>query len=102
MTTQRLLAATALGLFLVAPGLAKAQFDFTTIDVPGAASTAVNGNCPNAIAGEFNDADGNTHGFVLSKGAYATIDVPTADHTRLAHDLRSDLREEVTHEAPVE
>ena len=68
MTTQRMFAAVALGLFLVAPRPAKAQYDFTTIDVPGAASTAVNGNSPNAIAGEFNDAAGNTHGFVLSNG----------------------------------
>ena len=76
MTTQRLYAAVALGLFLGVPGPAKAQYNFTTYDVPGSTRTAVNGNSPHAIAGEFDDADGNTHGFVLSNGVYTTIDVP--------------------------
>ena len=34
MTTQRLFVAVALGLFLGIPGLAKAQYNFTTYDVP--------------------------------------------------------------------
>jgi len=34
MATRRMLAAAALGLFLAGPGLAKAQYNFTTIDVP--------------------------------------------------------------------
>ena len=46
----------ALGLFLGFPGPAKAQFNFTTIDVPGSTRTAVNANSPHAIAGEFDDA----------------------------------------------
>ena len=76
-----MLAAVALGLFLGVPGPAKAQYDFTTIDVPGSTRTAVNGNSTHAIAGEFDDADGNTHGFVLSKGVYTPIDVPGAVFT---------------------
>ena len=47
------LAAVVLGLVLSIPGLAKAQFDFTTIDVPGATSTAANGNSTHEIAGEY-------------------------------------------------
>ena len=35
MTTRRMLATVALGLFLGLPGLAKAQYSFTTYDVPG-------------------------------------------------------------------
>src|SRR5438270_184958 len=76
MMTQRMLAAVALGLFLGVPGPAKAQYDFTTYDAPGSTRTAVNADSTNAIAGEFDDADGNTHGFVLSKGVYTTLDVP--------------------------
>ena len=72
------LAAVVLGLVLSIPGLAKAQYDFTTIDVPGATATAANGNSTHEIAGEYADADGNTHGFVLSKGVFTTIDVPGA------------------------
>ena len=72
------LAAVVLGSVLSIPGLAKAQFDFTTIDVPGATSTAANGNRTHEIAGEDDDADGNTHGFVQSKGVFTTIDVPNA------------------------
>ena len=49
--------------------------------MPGSTRTAVNGNSPHAIAGEFDDADGNTHGFVLSKGDFTTIDVPGAVFT---------------------
>ena len=63
---------------LSVPGLTQAQYSFTTIDVPGATRTAANGNSTHAIAGEFDDADGNTHGFVLNKGVFTTIDVPGA------------------------
>ena len=58
MTTRRTLATVALGLCLGFPGLAKAQYTFTTYDVPGSTRTAVNGNSPHAIAGEFDDASG--------------------------------------------
>ena len=81
MTTRRILATVALGLFLGFPGLAKAQFNFTTYDVPGSTRTAVNESSPHAIAGEFDDASGNTHGFVLSSGVFTQIDVPGASFT---------------------
>ena len=41
MTTQRMFATVALGLFLGFPGLAKAQYNFTTYDAPGSVATAV-------------------------------------------------------------
>src|SRR3989442_9065644 len=79
---QKMFAAMALGLLLGVPGLAKAQYDFTTVDVPGATSnTEVNGNSPHAIAGQFDDAAGNTHGFVLTGGVFVQIDVPGATFT---------------------
>ena len=69
------LAAVVLGLLLSVPGLAQAQFDFTTIDVPGVDQHVQ----PTGIARtrsreSLRDADGNTHGFVLSKGVFTTID----------------------------
>src|ERR1700722_11478391 len=75
MTTQRLFATAALAMFLGIPASVKAQFDFHRIDVPGSTRTAVNANSAIAIAGEFDDADGNTHGFVLRKRIFTTIDV---------------------------
>jgi hypothetical protein len=67
------------------PGLARAgaNFNFTTIDVPGSTRTAANGNSTHEIAGEFDDKAGNTHGFVLSKGVFTQIDVPGASSTRV-------------------
>src|SRR6478752_6839740 len=56
------------------------SYTFTTIDVPGSTSTAVNANSPNAIAGQFNDSRG-THGFVLRHGEFTTINVPSAVFT---------------------
>src|SRR5438105_3691195 len=76
-----MVAAMAAALVLGVPGLARAQFDFVTIDVPDSTRTAVNGNSPNAVAGEFDDADGNTHGFVLRKGVFTQIDVPGSVYT---------------------
>lgn len=81
MMTLRTLPAVALGLLLLlgVPGLARAQYDFTPIDVPKAAATYANGNSTHEIVGEFDDEDGNTHGFVLSKGAFTQFDAPGAD-----------------------
>jgi probable HAF family extracellular repeat protein len=81
MTTLRTLPAVVLGLLLLlgVPGLARAQYVFTQIDMPEATATYANGNSTHAIAGEFDDEDGNTHGFVLSKGAFTQFDAPGAD-----------------------
>jgi len=81
MTTRKMLTAVALALALSFPGMASAQFDFTTIDVPDSTRTAANANSTHEVVGEFDDADGNTHGFVLSKGKYTQIDVPGASFT---------------------
>src|SRR3954453_12182149 len=79
MMTLRTLAAVALGLLLGVPGAARAQYVFTPIDVPGAAATYANGDSTHEIVGEFDDEDGNTHGFVLSKGVFTQFDVPGAN-----------------------
>ena len=54
-------------------------FTFTTIEVPGAASTTAWGiNARGDIAGGYVDAGGVSHGFVLHDGGFTTIDVPGA------------------------
>ena len=75
------LAGMALGLLalLGAPGMARAQYAFTRIDVPGAVATYADGNVTHRVVGEFDDADGNTHGFVMRNGEFTQFDVPGAD-----------------------
>jgi hypothetical protein len=81
--TKKKFGVLLLGLLLVLPGLARADvnFKFTTIDVPQSTGTTANGNSPNAIAGQFDDSGGNTHGFVLRADAYTTINKPGAFFT---------------------
>jgi probable HAF family extracellular repeat protein len=58
---------------------AKAGFVFTTLDPPGSTSTAVNGiNADGRVVGNYYDAGGTQHGFLLSGGLYTTLDVPGA------------------------
>jgi probable HAF family extracellular repeat protein len=78
---QNMFLSVTLSLVISIPGLANAAFNFTTIDVPGSSKTIANGNSTNKIAGEYDDANGYTHGFILSKGVYTTIDVPSAAST---------------------
>src|SRR5262249_30979582 len=71
----------AWGLLVGLTGPAKAQYDFTTIDVPGAISTGATGiNDAGQIVGLYVGTD-RDHGFLLSGGSYTTLDVPGADHT---------------------
>jgi len=55
----RALAGIALGLLAQAgvPATARAQYAFTTLDVPGAEATYADGNSVGRIVGEFDDAD---------------------------------------------
>ncbi len=41
------------------------------------------GNSPKDIVGDFDDADGNSHGFILSRGRFHTIDIDGAVFTSL-------------------
>jgi probable HAF family extracellular repeat protein len=55
------------------------SFTFTSIDVPGAIATIATGiNARGHIVGIYSDAAGNSHGFLLRKGDFFTIDVPGA------------------------
>jgi uncharacterized membrane protein len=84
-----LIGAAALSVMLVIPGLARAQFNLTTLDVPfpNSGNTNINGvTTNNAMVGQFDqfDNDGNyitTHGFVYSKGQFTQIDAPGAQYT---------------------
>src|SRR5215468_8208510 len=69
----------ALGLIL-SPGWAKADFDFTTIDPPGATHSLASGiNDAGQIVGWYTTGVGGYHGFLLDvDGSYTTIDVPGA------------------------
>jgi probable HAF family extracellular repeat protein len=81
-TPWKSIAAVAFGLLLSVPGMAQAQYIFTNpIDVPGATRTAANGNSTNEIVGEFDDTDGNTHGFLFNGGAFTKFDAPGASAT---------------------
>jgi uncharacterized membrane protein len=90
MSTLKLLAVAALALLLLLPGPATAKSTFTTIDYPHATFTAANALNPNGeIVGQFDDADGNTHGFTLVKGKFTQFDVPHAVVTTLNGDNAS-------------
>ena len=66
--------------------LEQAQYTFEEIVitdyVPGATAASANGNSTHEIAGDY-DKDGVTHGFVLSKGAFTTVDFPGAKLTQV-------------------
>src|SRR5262245_16496142 len=55
------------------------QYDFTSIDVPGAVETRARGlNDKGDVVGNYTDADGVLHGFLLHDGQFTRIDVPEA------------------------
>jgi probable HAF family extracellular repeat protein len=65
-------------------GPAQAAF-FTTLDVPGSTLTIASGiSNAGQIVGQYDDAGGRTHGFLLSDGVYTTFDVPGATSTFIA------------------
>jgi hypothetical protein len=72
----------AWSLLAALPGPAQAQYDFTTLDVPGAASTFALGiNDAGQIVGSYSDG-ARDHGFLLdTDGSYTTLDAPGAIHT---------------------
>ena len=79
----RALCVLALGLVLTLPGKAKADYIFTRYDVPGSTSTNpqyAGINDSGQIVGRYTDADGTSHGYLLSGigGTLTTLDVPGA------------------------
>src|SRR5262249_60746164 len=58
---------------------------WTTIDYPGAAATAVWGiNERGDMVGFWIDSDFNSHGFLLERGRFTSLDVPNATFTQAA------------------
>jgi probable HAF family extracellular repeat protein len=73
----------ALGLFLGVSEQAKADFNVTTLDVPGSVILNPNGiNNSGQIVGTYDDAGSTRHGYLrMSDGSYTTLDVPGATAT---------------------
>jgi len=82
-TVTNLLTPALAAMLAALAGTAHAQYTFYTIDAPGAVSTSANSNSTHEIAGEFDDANGDTHGFVLNKGQFAIIDIDGAIATTI-------------------
>ena len=58
------------------------SYEWTTIDIPNARSTSVQGiNAGGDVSGFYVDLQGRTHGFVWSDGAVTSIEYPGADNT---------------------
>src|SRR5258708_3977081 len=74
------------GLAMAAPRPATAQYAFTTIDFPGATGTEILGFSTRTLVGDFVDAEGNNHGWLLSaqSGNFLQYDVPGAWFTSLS------------------
>ena len=76
------LSALALVCLAVPNASASDQETFTTIDVPGASSTAAAAiNSRGDIVGAYNTADGMSHGFLLRGDDFTSIDFPGASFT---------------------
>lgn len=90
ITKKNILASTAIVLMVSGSNLANAAFNFSelsestqseytfiTIDPQGSTYTDANGNSDSGeIAGDYNDANGITHGFILNNKQYKTVDIP--------------------------
>ncbi len=61
-----------------ASGLAASTFVFTRID-DGTFGSEVNGIGPNALAGDFTDSSGASHGFLWAGGRFRTVVPPGVD-----------------------
>jgi hypothetical protein len=72
----------ALVVYLAIEGQAAGQpiYVFTTLNVPGSSfpSPANSINDSGQTVGNYNDADGHEHGFLLDNGTYTTRGVPLA------------------------
>ena len=64
------------------PGFLRDGRGYRDIDFPGVDVTVAMGNSVTRIVGGYIDLDGISHGYVLKKGGYQSIDVPGAEHTR--------------------
>ena len=78
-------------LFLaIAPPLAAADYRYVKFNYPGADSTSAFGiNARGDIVGGYVAADGVSHGFLLHKGVFTSIDVPNALGTNEARAINA-------------
>src|SRR5437773_10775701 len=75
MLHRRRIVTAFLAVAIFAPAVSARSI--TTIDVPGAVTTAPQGiNSPGEVVGLTTGADGVTHGFLLSHGTFTGINVP--------------------------
>src|SRR4051794_19255223 len=76
----------ALVLLPILGGQSRADYIFTTIDVPGAGGTSITGiNNSGQMSGTYTDPrSGTAHGFLLSGGVFTPIDAPGATSTSLS------------------
>jgi probable HAF family extracellular repeat protein len=73
----------ALALLVGGAGQAAADYVYTTLDVPGAVATHAYGiNTAGQVVGDYTDARGVPHGFLLSNGSYITLDAPNSNGTQ--------------------
>jgi hypothetical protein len=74
------------GPVLAGPGPAARAYSFINIDFPGAAGTEVLGFTPQTLVGDYADAEGNTHGWLLPAlgGTFEQFDAPGAWSTSLS------------------
>src|SRR6266852_3685135 len=71
----------AMSLVFEMTGSARADYAFSTLDVPGAISTYPSGiNSVGQIVGFYTDGAGS-HGFLLSDEEYTSLDVRDGDET---------------------
>ena len=67
---------------LVQAQLEQAPYTLEEIVIPGATEASANANSTHEVAGDFTDNDG-THGFVLRKGVFTTVDFPVVAFTQI-------------------
>jgi len=81
---QLLCGLVVLGLFVGGAGWGRADYTFTTIDVPGSDNTSAYGiTSSGQIVGDYNPSGSYPfRGFVFSNGGYTAFDVPNAVSTR--------------------
>ena len=71
---------------LAGPGPKTTHYTFTSVDFPGSVYTDLLGFTPETMVGQFIDAGGSTHGWLLSPhhGTFQQFDVPGAWSTALS------------------
>jgi len=87
----KLFASVLFGL-LLSSAVVATDYRYTKIDVPNASLTIARGiNARGDIIGDYLDADGVGHDFLLHDGVYTNIDYPRGAGTALAINARGDI-----------